>query len=302
MYMNSDGSAIEALLSSRDVTSFMEKLELFSLISSHDNEILDNYKYARADVEYKKAMQEAVAEQTGEMAAAQRREADTLELSRQELEDRIGSLQAKIERLCALEDELEAQSVKLEKEIKELVAKAEAEAAAAKAAREKAEREKAAREKAEKEAAELKASEEAKAKQASSSAPSGSGDMRWPVPGYKSISSGYGNRMHPIRKKTLFHSGIDIPAPSGTNIIAAKGGTVIIARSESGYGNTIVIDHGGGVTTLYGQCSKLLVKSGQKVQAGATIGKVGSTGVSTGPHLHFEVRSGGSPVNPSKYL
>jgi len=305
MYMNTNGSAIEALLTSKDVTSFMEKVELFAVISSHDSEVLEDYKAACADVEYKKSLQTEMAERTGELAGDQRRELDEINLSRAELEGRIRSLESKIGQLASREDELAAQSDKLESEIKELVAKAEAEAA--EAARKKAEAE-AARKKAEAKAA------EAARKKAANSAPAGgggsggepasagSGIMRWPVPGYGKISSGYGNRIHPIKKTKLFHSGIDIPAATGSGIIATKAGTVIIARTEPGYGQTVVIDHGGGITTLYGHCSKLLVKPGQKVQAGAAIAKIGSTGVSTGPHLHYEVRKNGSPQNPRSYL
>ena len=299
MYMNQDGSIFEALLSSEDITSFMDKLELFSIISNHDNEILENYRSARANLEDKRSIQAALTEQTGERADEQKREVDALDLSREELEDRITDMQAKIDLLATIEDDLEAQSAKLENEIKELVAKAEAEAA--EAARKKA-AEEAARKKAAEEAARKKAAEGNSAQTTTQAASDGSGKMLWPAPGYKTISSPYGNRMHPIKKKTLFHSGIDIAAPSGVNIVAAKSGTVIISRMESGYGNTVVIDHGGGITTLYGHCSKLLVKAGQKVKAGETIAKVGSTGVSTGPHLHFEVRKNGSPVNPSGYL
>ena len=305
MYMNTDGSAIEALLSSKDLTSFMEKIELFSVISSHDSDVLEDYKAAKADVEYKRSIQEALTERAGEKAAYQRRELDALNLTRLELEERINGLQSSIDVLASLEDELEAQSAKLEDEIKVLVAKAEAEAA--EAARKKAEAE---RKAAEEKAAREKAAREAAARSAASGSGSGSqssggtgsGGMRWPAPGYRTISSAYGNRMHPIHKRQIFHSGIDIAAPSGANIIAAKDGTVIISRVEGGYGNTVVIDHGGGITTLYGHCSKLLVKAGQKVKAGDTIAKAGSTGVSTGPHLHFEVRKNGSPVNPGGYL
>ena len=131
--------------------------------------------------------------------------------------------------------------------------------------------------------------------------PSG-GRMQWPVPGHYRISSPYGNRTHPIRRTPEFHSGIDIPAPNGTNIVAAADGIVIISGWRGGYGNTIVIDHGGGLSTLYGHNSRNIATEGQFVYAGDVIARVGSTGVSTGPHLHFEVRHNGRHVNPNPYL
>ena len=124
------------------------------------------------------------------------------------------------------------------------------------------------------------------------------GSMVWPCPNNYSISSAYGMRKHPILRKIKMHTGIDINAKTGNSIVAANSGTVIISGWQSGYGNTIVIDHGGGITTLDAHASKLLVKKGAEVKAGATIAKVGSTGLSTGPHLHFEVRKDGKTVNP----
>lgn len=128
------------------------------------------------------------------------------------------------------------------------------------------------------------------------------GTMRWPVPSSSNITSGFGNRMHPILKRNKMHTGIDISAKSGASILAANKGTVIMSGWQSGYGNTVVVDHGGGITTLYAHCSKLLVKVGDNVNAGDTIAKVGSTGLSTGPHLHFEVRKNGTPQNPRNYV
>ncbi len=112
------------------------------------------------------------------------------------------------------------------------------------------------------------------------------------------ITSGFGSRFHPILHRTRMHTGVDFGAPYGAAIHAAGGGTVILAHYSSGYGNCVVIDHGNGVTTLYGHCSALLVSSGDVVQQGKTIARVGATGMATGPHLHFEVRHNGVPVNP----
>lgn len=124
------------------------------------------------------------------------------------------------------------------------------------------------------------------------------GTMVWPAPNNYTVTSPFGMRKHPILRKVKMHTGIDIGAKSGDAIVAANGGTVIIAGWQNGYGNTVVIDHGGGITTLYAHSSKLLVKVGKEVKAGDNIAKVGSTGLSTGPHLHFEVRKNGTPVNP----
>ncbi len=128
------------------------------------------------------------------------------------------------------------------------------------------------------------------------------GIMKWPTPGYSRVSSPYGMRIHPIYKVKKMHTGIDIDAPAGASIVAANSGKVIMAGWNGGYGNCVIVDHGGGLATLYAHQSKILVSVGEKVERGQTIGKVGSTGLSTGPHLHFEVRKNGSTVNPKEYV
>ena len=128
----------------------------------------------------------------------------------------------------------------------------------------------------------------------------GGGDLYRPVPG--AITSAFGYRIHPIFHVRKMHTGVDMHAGMGTPIHAAEGGTVISAGWRGGYGKCVVISHGGNLATLYGHLSAIQVSVGERVGRGEVIGKVGSTGYSTGPHLHFEVRVGGSPVNPANYL
>jgi len=128
----------------------------------------------------------------------------------------------------------------------------------------------------------------------------GTGRLGWPVSG--PVTSPFGWRVHPILHVKRFHTGIDIGVGYGTPIHAADSGTVIYATWMSGYGNVIIIDHGGGISTLYAHQSSLAVGMGARVARGQVIGYVGSTGFSTGPHLHFEVRLNGTPVDPLAYL
>ena len=128
------------------------------------------------------------------------------------------------------------------------------------------------------------------------------GMFAWPCPGYQRISDEYGNRMHPILGIEKFHNGLDMAAPGGTAILAAYDGDVVGAAYNNSMGNYIMIDHGSGLYTIYMHCSALYVSKGQSVTKGQKIAAVGSTGRSTGNHLHFSVRQNGSYVNPWNYL
>ena len=128
------------------------------------------------------------------------------------------------------------------------------------------------------------------------------GAMTWPIPGYTTITSEYGMRVHPITGAYKLHTGTDIGAPMGADFVSAAKGVVVKATYNAAYGNMVIIDHGGGVQTLYAHGSEILVQVGQEVEAGTPVLKVGSTGYSTGPHAHFEIRINGQTVNPLEYL
>lgn len=128
------------------------------------------------------------------------------------------------------------------------------------------------------------------------------GQLAWPVPGYTRITSKYAMRVHPITGQYKLHTGVDIGAPMGANFVAANDGTVVKAGMNAAYGNMVIIDHGGGISTLYAHGSEILVQVGQTVKRGDAILKVGSTGYSTGPHAHFEVRINGATTDPLPYI
>lgn len=137
--------------------------------------------------------------------------------------------------------------------------------------------------------------------------PKGSGTYNgiftWPLPGYTRVSSEYAQRLHPVLKVYKWHTGIDLPAPKGTQIIAAADGKVIFSGWNNAYGNMVIIDHGNGLSSLYGHMSAITMKTtGQQVKAGDEVGKVGTTGYSTGNHLHFETRINGKHTSPWPYL
>ncbi|MCL1844763.1 MAG: peptidoglycan DD-metalloendopeptidase family protein [Defluviitaleaceae bacterium] len=128
------------------------------------------------------------------------------------------------------------------------------------------------------------------------------GQFMWPIPSHGRITSGFGTRFHPILRRYRHHSGIDVGAPTGTRLYAAADGYVRFAGWSGGYGNTVIIDHGNGYSTLYAHNSRNRVTTGQFVTRGQHIADVGSTGMSTGPHLHFEIRINNVAVNPANYL
>ena len=127
-------------------------------------------------------------------------------------------------------------------------------------------------------------------------------NLQWPVPSCTLITSRFGYRVAPTTGASTYHGGLDIGAGMGASIVAAGAGDVIYAGANGGYGNCVMIDHGNGVVTVYAHMSSIGVSYGQYVTAGQYVGAVGSTGVSTGPHCHFEIRINGAQTDPAAYF
>ena len=217
-------------------------------------------------------------------------EKEQLEIRERELEEQIVEANALIEQIMdtlegerALYQEVAAEARSIQAEINRLVEQQR---------REEEERRRREREAQARRAAERTATQGPRV--------TGTGQLMWPASG--PVTSGFGNRTHPVFGGTRFHAGIDIGASHGASVVAADSGVVIVSTFNSSYGHFIVINHGNGMTTLYAHLSARLVSVGQSVSRGQLIGRVGSTGVSTGPHLHFEVSINGTRVNPLNHL
>ena len=262
------------LFSASSLSDLLSKMDDIGEIMQNDKDLEDSYKASVA--ECKELKQEYQTTQTEMKGKQSDLKAEKVELEGEiaQATEMIKSLQGNIDTYTAAYKQNESAENSVISQMNKLSAQLAAEAAAAK-----------------------------KTNTANpSSSVTGSGKFTFPVPGYSMITSRYGNRYHPIFKTYKFHSGIDIAANSGTTIIAADAGTVAVATYSSSYGNYVMINHANGYTTLYAHMSSLAVSAGQTVTKGQTIGYVGSTGWSTGPHCHFEIRYNGGTTDPAAYF
>lgn len=283
MYKRGNVNYLEVLLNSKDIEELLRNNEIISSIARADRELIefiqeqiDTIKQTEERLQIDKAKVSASRAAVVNERQSYQAAVDAKNNYMKVLESNLDLYKAEFEKAQANWDSLDAEIVRLQKQIAEQKKAEEAAARARKATR-------------------------VHSNITVSSAPRNGQSYTWPVPGHYSISSPFGYRVHPILGYSKFHSGIDIPAPSGTPIVAAKSGTVIMSKLMSGYGNVVMVDHGDTVT-VYAHCSALNVGVGDSVSAGDVVAFVGSTGLSTGAHLHFEVRVNGSPVNPLGYV
>lgn len=267
-YESENTDILSVILGADDMGDLLTRIENMASLLEYNSKLLEKFKTEKRELEDMKSV---------------------LEATKAELEASKASQEAYTEELLKEESALEEQKGDADKYIASL-RKTEAQITA---------EYNAAREAEDKENQRLEALLRQLAKESQSDYVGGK--FIWPVDlSIKRISSGFGYRTYYLygKKITDFHRGIDIPSATGTDIYAAQSGKVIVATSHYSYGNYIVIDHGGGISTLYAHCSKLLVKVGDKVVQGDHIAEMGSTGDSTGPHVHFEVRVDGKVQDP----
>ena len=261
-YEQGDVSYLEVVLNASSFSDLLTRMEIVSAIMEDNQKTVDEYTAAKEDIEQKR---------------------DDLQDTQDEQKDYQENLNYKVDDLAASEAEQAALQESLE------AYKAESEAEYDRIASEM------------QDVSNQIAALSAQAA-ANGSVPMGDGTLIWPTPSCTTTNSAYGYRVHPIYGTVKFHAGEDIPAGYGAEILAAASGTVVTAGWVSGYGNYTVIDHGGGLMTAYGHQSSFAVSVGDVVTQGQVIGYVGSTGNSTGPHLHFEVYVNGATVDPKSYF
>ncbi len=262
IYESGTTSYLDLILQADGISDLFTRISVVESILKHDNEMMDGFE---AQITQLSEAKKAVETEKNEQVEARKileSKQSAIESKKAEKEKIISALNNDINELKKQEEEAE----KAEKQLNAQIASA------------------------------LKAASQKTVTY------SGNGKFGFPLTSYSKISSPYGWRIHPITKTRKLHSGIDYAAPYGTSILAAEDGVVLTAGWNGGYGYCVTVNHGGGYVTLYGHCSSLSVSAGQSVKRGQAIAKVGSTGNSTGNHLHFEVRTGGSAVNPAGYL
>ena len=269
MYKNGSVGFVDVLFESSSFSEFLTNLDMVERIYQGDKDVLNELQKAYDEIETKKKKVEtlqAELKESKEVASAE-----------------VAEIKKEKEKIAASNEQTEKMLDNLNDEADAITAKIQAEAAARA-----------------KKSASSGSSGSSSSSSSGSSKSSGGGRLGWPCSG--TITSEQGWRIHPIFGYKKYHSGMDIGVAYGTPIKAAASGTVIQASWYGGYGYCVIIDHGGGLSTLYGHNSSLCVSYGQKVSRGQVIAKAGSTGYSTGPHCHFEVRVNGSVTNPRNYL
>lgn len=270
MYERGSTSYIEILLKAKGLGDLFTRMAVVRDITKHDKKIINTYIDARTGVIAAKDTIEREKSENEEARSLLTEKRSQLAKKKAEKDELVADLQYDIDEYKKLEEQGEKQEEQVKKELAAALAAQEGTSSGTKSA---------------------------------APAKFTGGQFCWPSESSTRITSEYGYRIHPITKTKKFHKGIDIGAAQGTNVLAAADGTVVTAGWNSGgYGYYITINHGGGIVTLYAHNSKLLVKAGDKVTKGQVIAKVGSTGNSTGPHIHFEVLKNGSVVSPYDYL
>ena len=267
MYENGQTSYLEALLSSRNISEFLNSADYIAQIQSYDRQKLTEYQdTVESIVNLEAQLEQEYTDLEALKSTVESNKATVAAMMRQK-ESELADISGDIEDAQSDADYYAAE-IQAQEELIAAIKRAEAEKAAA----------------------------------GVEEHPYTGGAFRWPCPSSTRVTSNYGTRVSPMSGASSNHKGIDIGASAGADIIAAAGGTVTAASYSSAAGNYVMIDHGGGLYTVYMHASSLLVSPGQTVSAGDVIAKVGSTGISTGSHLHFGVSLNGSYVSPWSYL
>ena len=263
-------SYLAVIFDAESFSDMLAKIDMVGAIMQDDENTYNRLINARlATISAKEALEQTKIEQEAEKAELLIK-VDELNAQVEQSIEMINQIMSDLDAAKTINDEIDAEMAKIQKEINTKVEELKKQQAAAAAA--------------------------------AVSGGTGTGSLIWPAPASGLVTSKYGNRYHPTYKVYKMHTGIDIGAGYGASVIAADGGTVITSTYNSAYGNYVVVSHGGGMTTLYAHMSSRKVSVGATVKKGDLVGLVGSTGVSTGPHLHFEVSINGSRVNPLNYF